>query len=422
MQGVARLRRLSVLLCAVLACVALLACGLHQQSLPGRRPRQEDPLLRRSPSRRRRSTRRSPTRRPSTSSPATSTTRCSSTTTCERPYELIPGLAEAVPEPRDAADGQQRYRFRLRAGILFHDDPCFALSQAGPPDAARSTAADVAFELMRIADPAVNSPVGEHLRRRAGLRRLRQAPRRAAQGRSRVRGAAGARAVQGGGRHRGRASCRRRELELVLAGALPADPLLVRHAVHHADAVGGGRLLRRQGRAAPTSPTTGRHRAVPAGAYEKQHRIVLERNPNWYGRTPSRVARRPAPSSRPRATRRNRGQAASTRPTPAAAAVPRPHRVHAREGGHPALQQVPAGLLRRAASSRRASTRRRQTAICRRRWRRSACGSTRRSSRRCSTSASTWTTRSSARRPASGPQAAPGDEPRHRLEEYRGSS
>ena len=75
-----------------------------------------------------------------------------------RPYRLIPGLAVSVPKGQDLPDGKQTYRFQLRPGVLFHADPCF------PPDAAgrrtrEVTAADLAFALARIADPAVNSPV-----------------------------------------------------------------------------------------------------------------------------------------------------------------------------------------------------------------------------------------------------------------------
>jgi oligopeptide transport system substrate-binding protein len=75
-----------------------------------------------------------------------------------RPYRLIPGLAVSVPKAQDLPDGKQSYRFQLRPGVLFHADPCF------PPDAAgrrtrEVTAADLAFALARIADPAVNSPV-----------------------------------------------------------------------------------------------------------------------------------------------------------------------------------------------------------------------------------------------------------------------
>jgi oligopeptide transport system substrate-binding protein len=76
----------------------------------------------------------------------------------ERPYRLIPGLAEAVPEPQPGADGRQVYRFRIRPDVRFHDDPCFALDGKGRTTRA-VTAADFAFALARIADPAVNSPV-----------------------------------------------------------------------------------------------------------------------------------------------------------------------------------------------------------------------------------------------------------------------
>src|SRR5262245_44677170 len=41
----------------------------------------------------------------------------------KRPYELIPALAEAVPKPETLPNGHQRYRFKLRPGILFHSDP-----------------------------------------------------------------------------------------------------------------------------------------------------------------------------------------------------------------------------------------------------------------------------------------------------------
>ena len=76
----------------------------------------------------------------------------------KRPYTLMPGLARTLPEPRSLGGGRVAYRFELREGLLFQDDEAFALAAAG-----RTTreveAADVAFELMRIADPQVTSPV-----------------------------------------------------------------------------------------------------------------------------------------------------------------------------------------------------------------------------------------------------------------------
>jgi peptide/nickel transport system substrate-binding protein len=74
-----------------------------------------------------------------------------------RPLELIPGLAEGVPKPEALPNGHLSYRFRLRSGVLFHPDPCFALSQKGR-DTRELVAADMAFALARLADPAVNSP------------------------------------------------------------------------------------------------------------------------------------------------------------------------------------------------------------------------------------------------------------------------
>ena len=75
-----------------------------------------------------------------------------------RPYRLIPGLAVSVPKGQDLPDGKQTYRFQLRPGVLFHADPCFAPDAAGRRTR-EVTAADLAFALARIADPAVNSPV-----------------------------------------------------------------------------------------------------------------------------------------------------------------------------------------------------------------------------------------------------------------------
>jgi ABC-type transport system substrate-binding protein len=76
----------------------------------------------------------------------------------ERPFRLIPSLVESVPEPEPQPDGRVAYRFRLQEGLRFQDDPCFELSAPGQTTRAVG-AADVAFELMRLADPLVNSPV-----------------------------------------------------------------------------------------------------------------------------------------------------------------------------------------------------------------------------------------------------------------------
>ena len=49
----------------------------------------------------------------------------------KRPYELIPGLAVAIPRAVPLEDGRVSYTFELREGVLYQDDPSFALGGAG---------------------------------------------------------------------------------------------------------------------------------------------------------------------------------------------------------------------------------------------------------------------------------------------------
>jgi oligopeptide transport system substrate-binding protein len=78
----------------------------------------------------------------------------------KRPYALIPALAASLPETRPGAEGVTHYRFALRPGVLYQEDPSFSLGGEGRTTREVSTA-DIAFQLMRLADPAVNSPVVE---------------------------------------------------------------------------------------------------------------------------------------------------------------------------------------------------------------------------------------------------------------------
>jgi len=78
----------------------------------------------------------------------------------KRPLELIPGLAVDLPERIELPDGRSRYVFELRRDLLFADDECFELSGEGRRTR-EVVARDVAFQLARIADPEVGSPVIE---------------------------------------------------------------------------------------------------------------------------------------------------------------------------------------------------------------------------------------------------------------------
>ncbi len=69
----------------------------------------------------------------------------------DRPYRVEPLLAENLPEVSD--DGLV-WRFRLRRGIRFSDDPCFAATGGKGREL---VAQDVAYSLKRIADVKVGS-------------------------------------------------------------------------------------------------------------------------------------------------------------------------------------------------------------------------------------------------------------------------
>ena len=263
-----------------------------------------------------------------------------------RPYELIPGLAEAVPKPETQAGERQTYRFKLRRGVLFHADPCFALSQKDR-NTREVLAADVAFQLARLADPAVNSPVAstfadilgftDFAKRLSDLRKtdptftslpIQEQYKRAG-------GIEGV-VVRGDV-----------ELDIVLAGpnpqilywfAMPFTTPMPWEAVAYYDGKDG-------------RPNFSDH-AVGTGAfrltvYERQHRFVLERNLNWYG-TLHPEAKAPGATF---PTQIDQADIDAGRIDPAyagrALAVPGPHQLLARARRHPALQQVPAGLLRR---------------------------------------------------------------------------
>jgi oligopeptide transport system substrate-binding protein len=136
----------------------------------------------------------------------------------KRPYTLIAGAAEAVPEPRyydasgrllsaDApgeAIARSVYEIRIRPGIRYQPHPAFALDAAGKPlygdlDPAKlrgiATIADFAhsgsreliaddyiYEIKRLAHPHLHSPIfGMMASRIVGLKELGEALQRAAQ-------------------------------------------------------------------------------------------------------------------------------------------------------------------------------------------------------------------------------------------------
>ncbi len=70
-----------------------------------------------------------------------------------RPVKLRPRTAMALPEP---ADDFRSWTVRLKPGILFTDDPAFRATNGNGPR--ELVAADYAYSLKRLADPATKSP------------------------------------------------------------------------------------------------------------------------------------------------------------------------------------------------------------------------------------------------------------------------
>jgi ABC-type transport system substrate-binding protein len=199
-----------------------------------------------------------------------------------RPYELIPGLAESLPKARIEPNGRQSYRFRLRSGVLFHADPCFGLSQQGR-QTRELRAADVAFALARLADPAVNSPAAPSLgdvlgfaifaKRLVDMRKADPAFA-ALPAHEQYQRAGGIEGVVVHGEL---------DLEVVLETpnpqilywfAMPFTVPMPWEAVAYYDGKDGRPNL------ADHPVGTGPFRLA---LYEKQHRFVLERNEAWYG-------------------------------------------------------------------------------------------------------------------------------------------
>ncbi|RIK96923.1 MAG: peptide ABC transporter substrate-binding protein [Proteobacteria bacterium] len=200
----------------------------------------------------------------------------------KRPFELIPALVEAVPEPQPRADGRIAYRFALRRGVRFAADPCFGL---GTPGATQRevVAADWAFALQRIADPKVGSPVGATFAKIVGFSAFAE---RLAQLREREPGFAALRIdaqYARAGPVEGIATPDPWTLEIVLGEPYPQ--ILYWFAMPFTSPVAWEAVAAYDGEAgrprfAERAVGTGPYRIAE---YAKRRRIALERNPTWWG-------------------------------------------------------------------------------------------------------------------------------------------
>lgn len=202
----------------------------------------------------------------------------------ERPYRLIPALVTEVPHA-EALDGTRvRYRFQLRDGLLFQDDACFTLS-GGSEKGRKIVAFDVAFELMRLADPDINSPVYQSFLLVEGFSKFHDdlAARRKADtvfaslpAHEQYREIGLPKGIQ-----------LPDELKLDLVLSEPYPQILYWFAMQFTTPVPWEAIQyydAKDGR-----PPFGEHPVgsgpFKIGVYDKRARITLERNPNWYGIT-----------------------------------------------------------------------------------------------------------------------------------------
>jgi oligopeptide transport system substrate-binding protein len=211
----------------------------------------------------------------------------------KRPYELIPALAEHVPQALPRPDGGVSYLFKIRDGIAFHSDPCFALSQ-GEARSRKVTAADFAFQLARLADPTVNSPLAGSFAQVVGFSQFAQRLAALRQADPAFSALPVNEQYRRAGAIAGVIARSDLELEIVLTAAKPqilyffAMPFTT-PVPWEAVAYYNGQQGREHFADHPVG--TGPYRLA---IYEKQYRMVLQRNADWYG---SRVALPGAPGA-----------------------------------------------------------------------------------------------------------------------------
>jgi len=200
----------------------------------------------------------------------------------KRPYVLIPGLAAQLPVRVELDADWTLYRFELRQGVLYQQDPCFALDGEGHTTREVVTR-DIAFELERLADPAVNSPVAEPM---ANIRGFADFSRRLVDAREADAGFAqrpmreqyeaigpieGVRLL---GRYGLEVEVSSRYPQILYWFAMPFTAPVPWEAVAYYDGEGG------RARFADHPVGTGPYRLEE---YDKHSRIILEANPDWYG-------------------------------------------------------------------------------------------------------------------------------------------
>ncbi len=201
----------------------------------------------------------------------------------KRPYELVPSMAQSIPQAEELSDGRVRYTFQLHEGIFYHEDPCFSLTpESGEGGRRPVLAEDFVFEIQRVADPLLASQVVEtfaHLSGFSDFRKRLEAKRKSDPAFSQLPVNEQYRAI---GPFSGAQALDERTLQITLDEPYPqilywfampvTTPVPWEAAVYYDG---------NEGRPPLTEHTVSTGPYV-LSTYDKQARMVLARNPDWW--------------------------------------------------------------------------------------------------------------------------------------------
>ena len=202
----------------------------------------------------------------------------------KRPYQLTSSLAKSVPEPDVLPNGHVRYRFDMREGAMFQKDKCF--EELAGVEHREIVAGDVVFQLKRVADPAINSPVSSVFTKIDGFNEFISRLNKAREADTSFLEKRIDEQYKEAGDIVGLKTPTPHTLEVTLKEPYPqilywftmqfTSPMPWEAVVYY-DGKDGRKHLR-------DHPVGGGPYRM--ASYEKQFRIVLERNPDWWGAMP----------------------------------------------------------------------------------------------------------------------------------------
>lgn len=212
----------------------------------------------------------------------------------KRPFALIPNLALEVPKAEPQPDGGVIYRFRMRRGVGFGEDECFELSGGPGARTREATTEDIAFQIERLADPKLEVQVRDSFMNIRGFREFMTALTERRKADAAFAALSVKQQYEAIGGMAGVRTPTPFELEIELTQpypqilywfALEFTSPIAWEAVQYYDGREGRPLFKDH------VPGTGPFRI---GEYDKQAKIVFERNAHWWGREASDPGSAPA--------------------------------------------------------------------------------------------------------------------------------